>query len=409
MSSWYKPVSIFLSGFLFFMHPLALLATEVSTGTSPSSALSAIPNDFVFTQDLYNGVDSSQVRMLQIFLNSDSRTVVNSTGPGSPRNETTYFGSATQRAVDRFQTIYRSVILDPIGLTSPSGVIGSRSRSVLNKILDNLRNNIPANTNVFTGTTVLSNGNSNNTSTFNTRPTLSLAVPSSAAIGTQVNLNGTGFSTTENFIKLGDLYAAKADSQNGTSLSFVVPELLGPECTFSTANGLSCSAIGSLTEVGRTYPLSVKTLNGTTTSISFTVATSTATSTAIETLRITTSNIVPATVGSSYSATISAEGGSESYNWSVLYGSLPNGIVARGAVCIASPCKAPLNLSGVPTVAGSYTFIVRVSSGNQYVTKELVINVGERSSTVPTTTTTTGTTGTDGIFKYTPETSSSNT
>lgn len=113
MSSWYKPVSIFLSGFLFFMHPLALLATEVSTGTSPSSALSAIPNDFVFTQDLYNGVDSSQVRMLQIFLNSDSRTVVNSTGPGSPGNETTYFGSATQRAVDRFQTIYRSVILDP--------------------------------------------------------------------------------------------------------------------------------------------------------------------------------------------------------------------------------------------------------------------------------------------------------
>lgn len=296
---------------MFFMHPLALIASEVATGTSSTSTTSSalvtqIPNDFLFTKDMYNGLDSAEVKMLQIFLNADPQTLVKSTGPGSPGNETTYFGSATQNAVERFQVIYKSVILDPLGFSNPTGIIGARSRSVLNQVLDNLRNNIPANTNIFIGRVV----------------------------------QNTGTST-----------AATVD------------------------NNLLFQSIGT----------------GSTSLAVATTATSTASTTP---LRIETTSIPSATVGSSYYAVIQASGGdnASSYGWGVLYGSLPNGITPRGTTCISSQCKGVLLLSGTPTSAGSYTFIIRVTSSNQYVTKEMVINIQDRAGTVTQNTTNTSTT-----------------
>ncbi len=284
MRTWYKPIAIFLSAFMFFMHPLALLATEVATSTSPASTsgLNGIPNNFLFTQDMYNGLDSEQVRMLQILLNSDSRTVVKLTGPGSQGNETTYFGNATQNAVERFQIIYKSVILEPLGFSNPTGIIGARSRSVLNQILDNTKNNLPSSTET-----------------------------------TSLDITTTTASTT---------------------------------------------------------PLS-----------------------------ITTASVPSATVETSYSGTIQGIGGNESYNWVVLYGSLPSGITARSGVCVTSPCKAPFTLSGTPKSAGSYTFIVRISSGNQYVTKEFVINVQDRAGS--TTQNNTSNNTNNDLFTYNPGTS----
>jgi peptidoglycan hydrolase-like protein with peptidoglycan-binding domain len=285
MSTWYRSIAVFLSVFMFFMQPLAVYASEVTRSTINISITSQIPSDFLFTQDMYNGLDSEQVRMLQIFLNGDPQTLVKSTGPGSPGNETTYFGNATQSAVERFQTIYKSVILEPLGFSSPTGIIGARSRSVLNQILDNLRKNLPANTSIYTGRVVQNSG----------------------------------------------------------------------------SNSLS-------------------------------VATSTTSSTTSHALlKIETTSIPSATVGSAYAAVIQATGGADTYNWSVLYGSLPNGIVAKSSDCTASPCKSALIISGTPNSAGSFTFIVRLESGNQYVTKELVINIQDRAQTTTTQNTTTGT------------------
>lgn len=321
MSKWYKSIAIFLSAFMFFMHPLALIASEVGASTINTAAVAQIPSDFQFTQDMYNGLDSEQVRMLQKFLNSDKQTLVKATGPGSPGNETTYFGNATQNAVERFQVIYKSVILDPIGFTSPTGIVGARSRSVLNQILSNLRNNLSANTNIF--------------------------------IGRSVQNTATSTAATVN-------------------------------------NNLLFQSVNTGTS-------------------SLNVATTTATSTASSTpLQIETNSIPVAMVGSAYSAEIQATGGNSSYSWSILYGSLPNGVTGRGVTCIASPCQGPLILSGTPTSAGSFTFIVRLTSGNQYVTKELVINIQDNSQIATTTKNSAETTG--GLFTYNPPTSpSSNT
>jgi len=301
MKTWYKSIAIFLSAFMFFMHPLALIASEVAISTS-AIMTSQIPTNFLFTQDMYNGITNNEVKMLQIFLNGDSRTVVNRTGPGSTGNETTYFGNATQNAVERFQLIYKSVILDPIGFTSPTGIVGARSRSVLNKILDNLRNGRPTDTNVFVGAVVA------NTAT-------------------------------------------------------------------STAGTVSNNLLFQTAQVG-------------TTTINNSTSTNATTSVA---LQIPTNTIPQATVGNDYIAIIQGLGGNSSYDWSILYGSLPNGITARTSTCIASPCKTPLLLSGKPTSAGSYTFIVRLVSGNTYVTKELVINIQDRPGTITQNSTTTST------------------
>ena len=164
----YQCLAVFLALFMSFNYPLAILASTVAgtdgtglTTTSTStlstnttslstakSVISGIPDNFTFTMDMYKGVRNEQVRMLQTLLNADSRTVVTSTGAGSAGNETVYFGNATEDAVIRFQEIYKKIILVPIGDDNPTGIIGSRSRSVLNQILANLKNNRPAELNL---------------------------------------------------------------------------------------------------------------------------------------------------------------------------------------------------------------------------------------------------------------------
>lgn len=151
-----KLLSIYLSSVISFMYPLAILAMEVpgTNNTSPAlvqTMISAIPDSFTFTQDLSLGSQGDQVKMLQIILNTDSRTRVNDTGLGSPGNETTYFGYATLGAVRNFQEIYASVILEPIGYDNPTGTVASRTRTVLNQVLANLKSGRSADLNISIG------------------------------------------------------------------------------------------------------------------------------------------------------------------------------------------------------------------------------------------------------------------
>lgn len=392
----YQLVAITLVSIMCLWHPLAIIATTVDTGINTTSSsvvnsmIAQIPQDFLFTQDLYLGFNGDQVKMLQILLNTDSRTVVSQTGAGSPGNETTNFGYLTKDAAERFQTLYKSIILQPIGYSNTTGIIGARSRSVLNQILDNLRNERSRDYNLGIGNAVTNTGNSNNTSTVNTRPTITSIVPSEATIGTQVTVTGTGFAVTDNLVQIGQYYAGKADSSTGTSLTFTVPQWFGPECSFISTPGLSCASIAVPANPGE-YPLTIKTPVGTTTtSLTFKIvssATSTATTTTVERapLRISTVTVPEATVGTQYSALIQGTGGTVFHQWDVLYGSLPNGITARNSTinCTTSECYTLLNLVGTPTAAGSYTFIVRLKSSdqNEYVTKELVLNVRDRAQT----------------------------
>ena len=69
-------------------------------------------------------------------------------------------------------------------------------------------------------------------------------------------------------------------------------------------------------------------------------------------LTITSIGLPPGTVGVSYSAQLSATGGTSPYSWTVTSGSLPVGLSLDGSTGV---------ISGIPTAAGSSTFTVTVT------------------------------------------------
>lgn len=83
---------------------------------------------------LVPGFYGPQVAILQELLNKNAATIVAQNGPGSPGQETDYFGPKTLAALKRFQSVYASDILAPLGLTAPTGFLGPRTLEKLNEI-----------------------------------------------------------------------------------------------------------------------------------------------------------------------------------------------------------------------------------------------------------------------------------
>jgi hypothetical protein len=86
-----------------------------------------------FSRPLKLGMSGDDVKNLQIRLNSDPDTAIAMTGPGSPGNESSYYGKLTQLAVIRYQEKNRDLILRPNGLASGTGFVGAATLAVLNR------------------------------------------------------------------------------------------------------------------------------------------------------------------------------------------------------------------------------------------------------------------------------------
>ncbi len=97
--------------------------------------------------------------------------------------------------------------------------------------------------------------------------TLSSLAPTSGRVGTTITLNGSGF-TNDNTVHFGLGGSQLVPSQNGTTISYTVPQYLSP-CSV-TPSGSTCTQNIQAVTSG-SYPVYVKNGNGTTQTLTFTV------------------------------------------------------------------------------------------------------------------------------------------
>jgi peptidoglycan hydrolase-like protein with peptidoglycan-binding domain len=119
--------------------PTAAITTPAPTIASPVATPSQSPAIRVagkFTKNMKNGSNGEDAKNLQIFLNSQGFHIRES-GPGSPGNETIFFGPATESALIKFQEKYADEILTPIGLTKGTGFFGPITINKVNQLISN--------------------------------------------------------------------------------------------------------------------------------------------------------------------------------------------------------------------------------------------------------------------------------
>jgi Putative Ig domain/NHL repeat len=104
-------------------------------------------------------------------------------------------------------------------------------------------------------------------------------------------------------------------------------------------------------------------------------------------LVITTSSLSAGQLGVSYSQPLGATGGSAPFNWSMQSGALPGGIA------LAASTTAATQLTGTPSVAGTFLFVVRITDNAARSADRSLTLVVSPSLTIVTTSLPAGTVG----------------
>lgn len=217
-----KRTTPFLSGLFLGVFSIIAVTTLLQFFLSPQGAKGA-PGATVsaplLSRNLRLGDKGEDVRILQRFLNQNPFTQVSKTGPGSPLNESTYFGPLTKNAVIRFQELYAVDVLAPVGLLAGTGFVGPFTRQKINIISGALSAPITQNTvsNATSSAFIDNSKNSNNSNS----PIIKDLSPTSGVDGTQVTLIGSGFAAT-NTILAGFSRLENVPSPDGETLTFKV-------------------------------------------------------------------------------------------------------------------------------------------------------------------------------------------
>jgi peptidoglycan hydrolase-like protein with peptidoglycan-binding domain len=100
----------------------SLVARMQASGQKVPAELKLVAHNYkgIFTKTLNVGSKDNEVKLLQKFLNLRGFTIAK-TGVGSPDNESTFFGPATQKALAKFQAAN--------GISPASGLWGPMTRA----------------------------------------------------------------------------------------------------------------------------------------------------------------------------------------------------------------------------------------------------------------------------------------
>ncbi len=180
--------------------------------------------------------------------------------------------------------------------------------------------------------------------------------------------------------QVGTAYSTTLAASGGTTpYSWTISSgALPAGLTLSTAGTISGTptASGSFTFTAKVTDSTTPTAQAATESFTITVAA------AVTPVTISTGSVSSGQVGTAYSTTLAASGGTTPYSWSISSGALPAGVTLSAAGTI----------SGTPTASGSFTFTAKVTDSTtptaQTATKSFALTVAAAVSPVTITTST---------------------